>query len=126
MGYPNCTCHPDDRPAGPCQRRYAASECRAAAKFCQSAELRVMARLAGEPRRLRCRIGFHRFAPFEQLITTGRYVCVRCGAVHLSSLFGGVTLNRSQSRAELEGAAAGIEAKRAAATQPHPSGDEKP
>jgi hypothetical protein len=23
----SCTCHPDDRPSGPCQQRYAASEC---------------------------------------------------------------------------------------------------
>jgi hypothetical protein len=26
-----CTCHPDDRPPGPCPRRYAASECQQAA-----------------------------------------------------------------------------------------------
>lgn len=24
-----CTCHPDDRPDGPCRERYAASECQA-------------------------------------------------------------------------------------------------
>lgn len=26
-----CTCHPDDRPAGPCPRKFATSECRRAA-----------------------------------------------------------------------------------------------
>jgi hypothetical protein len=26
-GEKDCTCHPDDRPVGPCRRRYAASEC---------------------------------------------------------------------------------------------------
>jgi hypothetical protein len=29
---PSCTCHPDDRPAGPCPQRYAASECQKAAE----------------------------------------------------------------------------------------------
>jgi hypothetical protein len=29
---PPCTCHEEDRPAGPCPRKYAASECRAAAR----------------------------------------------------------------------------------------------
>lgn len=32
-----CTCHPDDRPDGPCRERYAASECQALAAQAQAA-----------------------------------------------------------------------------------------
>lgn len=29
MRSPECTCHPDDRPEGPCRKRFATSECQA-------------------------------------------------------------------------------------------------
>lgn len=35
-----CTCHPDDRPDGPCRERYAASECQALAAQEQAERLR--------------------------------------------------------------------------------------
>lgn len=31
----SCTCHPDDNPPVPCQRKFALSECRAALRFQQ-------------------------------------------------------------------------------------------
>ena len=33
-----CTCHPDDRPDGPCRERYAASECQALAALAKEVE----------------------------------------------------------------------------------------
>lgn len=112
-----CTCHPKDRPYGPCQQRFAASECRDAARACQAKELRDLAERSLRPKPLRCWLGFHRFATFERLLLTSRLVCVRCGAVHLSTGFDGVTLDARQSRAELSDAASAIEAASAGETR---------
>lgn len=76
-----------------------------ALKSCQSHELRHLAELTKRRRPLKCALGFHRFGTFQRILLTSRHVCTRCGAVHLSTGFDGVTLGPEQSRAELEDAA---------------------
>lgn len=113
-----CTCHPSDRPDGPCQRRFAVSDCRSAAAISQAAELRVLANLTNQRRRLSCWLGLHQFATFQALIFTSRAVCVRCGAVYLSTGFDGITLDAPRSRAELLSCASEIEARNQPASDP--------